>query len=143
MGLVRCVTPDWPAPPWVQAVTTERSARDPTDPYDGFNLAQHVDDEPGRVIQIGLRGSRFSEDDVKFSYDAGYHVVTMDEYEEMGRAAVIEKINSVLGDGRIYVSIDIDGLATYPGTMIGGGPPFMSSRVLAPKESVLRCRSTM
>ncbi len=51
MGLVRCVTPDWPAPPWVRAVTTERSARDPTDPYDGFNLAQHVDDEPGRVIQ--------------------------------------------------------------------------------------------
>lgn len=51
MGLVRCVTPDWPVPPWVRAVTTERSARDPTDPYDGFNLAQHVDDEPGRVIQ--------------------------------------------------------------------------------------------
>eukprot|EP00964_Phaeocystis_antarctica_P113120 scaffold77208_cov72-Phaeocystis_antarctica.AAC.2 len=29
------------------------------------------------------------------------------------------------------------------GTMIGGGPPFISSTVWAPKESDVRCRSTM
>jgi guanidinopropionase len=74
--------------------------------------------DPRRVIQIGLRGSRFSDDDVQYSYDSGYEVVTMDDYEEMGRAAVIERIGEVLGNGPIYVSIDIDGLdpAYLPGT---------------------------
>jgi len=71
-----------------------------------------------RVIQIGLRGSRFSADDLAFGYDVGYTIVTMDEYEEMGRAAVIELIHDTLGGGPVYVSLDVDGLdPTYaPGT---------------------------
>ncbi|MEM7169414.1 MAG: agmatinase [Pseudomonadota bacterium] len=74
--------------------------------------------ESDRVIQIGLRGSRFSSDDIQYGYDVGYTIVTMDDYEEMGRAAVIQKIHEVLGDGPIYISLDIDGLdPTYlPGT---------------------------
>jgi len=88
-----------------------------------------------RVIQIGMRGSRFSEDDVRFSYDVGYEVVTMDEYEAMGRAAVIERVNEVLGDGPVYVSIDIDGLdpAYLPGTgvpEIGGILPRDMQKIL-------------
>ena len=84
--------------------------------------------DPNRVIQIGMRGSRFVPDDFQYSYDVGYSVITMDEYEEMGRAAAIEKINEVLGSGPIYVSIDIDGLdpAFMPGTgvpEIGGITP--------------------
>jgi agmatinase len=76
--------------------------------------------DPGRVIQVGMRGSRFLPDDLQYSYDVGYSVITMDEYEEMGRAAAIEKINDVLGGGPIYVSIDIDGLdpAYLPGTAV-------------------------
>ena len=31
----------------------------------------------------------------------------MDEYEEMGRAAVIERIDEVLGDGPVYISLGI------------------------------------
>ena len=52
----------------------------------------------------------------------------MDEYEEMGRAAVIECIDRVLGEGPVYISLDIDGLdpAFLPGTgvpEIGGITP--------------------
>ena len=74
--------------------------------------------DPERVIQIGLRGSRFSQDDIQYGYDVGYAIITMDEYEEMGRRAVIAKIHEVLGDGPIYISLDIDGLdpAYLPGT---------------------------
>ena len=74
--------------------------------------------DASRVIQIGMRGSRFSEDDIQYGYDVGYTIVTMDEYEEMGRAAVIEKIREVLGEGPTYISLDIDGLdpAFAPGT---------------------------
>ena len=49
--------------------------------------------DPGRVIQIGMRGSRFDENDIQFGYDVGYTIITMDEYEAMGRAAVIEEID--------------------------------------------------
>jgi guanidinopropionase len=84
--------------------------------------------DPARVIQVGMRGSRFTARDIQYGYDVGFHIVTMDDYEEMGRAGVIEKIHTVLGDGPMYVSLDIDGLdpAFLPGTgvpEIGGITP--------------------
>ncbi|MEM7121074.1 MAG: agmatinase [Pseudomonadota bacterium] len=76
--------------------------------------------DPKRIIQIGLRGSRFSDDDLKYGYDVGFTIVTMDEYEEMGRAEVIRRMLETLGDGPVYISLDIDGLdPTYaPGTAV-------------------------
>ena len=41
--------PDWPAPAHVHALTTERSASRPDDPYDGFNFADYVKDAPAKV----------------------------------------------------------------------------------------------
>lgn len=84
--------------------------------------------DPARVVQIGLRGSRFSPDDIRFGVEAGFTIITYDEYEEMGRAAAIEKIGETLGTGRTYVTLDIDGLdpAFCPGTPvpeIGGITP--------------------
>jgi guanidinopropionase len=66
--------------------------------------------DPRRVIQIGLRGSRFSENDIKWGGDAGFRLVTIDEYEAMGREAVIREIDRVIGEGPTYVTFDIDGL---------------------------------
>lgn len=84
--------------------------------------------DPKRVVQLGLRGTRFSPDDIAYGYEAGFTIITFDEYEEMGRAAAIDKIQSVLGTGRTYMTIDIDGLdpAFCPGTPvpeIGGITP--------------------
>lgn len=84
--------------------------------------------DPTRVVQLGLRGSRFSSDDIAFGYDAGFTIITFDDYEEMGRAAAIELIRTVIGKGRTYMTIDIDGLdpAFCPGTPvpeIGGITP--------------------
>ena len=76
--------------------------------------------DPKRVVQIGLRGSRFGDDDVKFGYDVGYTIITYDEYEAMGRAAAIDIIARVLGEGPVYISLDIDGIdpAYAPGTAV-------------------------
>lgn len=84
--------------------------------------------DPKRVIQIGLRGSRFSANDIQWGVDNGFTCVTFDEYEEMGRAAVVEKTKDVLAGGPVYATIDIDGLdpSHCPGTPvpeIGGITP--------------------
>jgi guanidinopropionase len=66
--------------------------------------------DPGRTVQVGLRGSMFSSDDASWSREAGMRVIAMDEFEQLGRARVIEEIGRVIGDGPTYVSFDIDGL---------------------------------
>lgn len=84
--------------------------------------------DPARVVQIGLRGSRFSPDDIAFGADAGFTMITFDDYESMGRAAAIARIRETLGTGPTYVTLDIDGLdpSYCPGTPvpeIGGITP--------------------
>lgn len=74
--------------------------------------------DPKRVAQIGIRGTLYSEDMWKFSYDSGMRVMLMEEVEEKGwRTAMTEALDFV-GDGPIYVSFDIDSLdpAFAPGT---------------------------
>ena len=84
--------------------------------------------DPRRVVQIGLRGSRFSPDDVAWGERAGFTVITFDEYEEIGHAAAIARMRDVVGSGRTYLTLDIDGLdpSHCPGTPvpeIGGITP--------------------
>lgn len=84
--------------------------------------------DPARVVQVGMRGSRFSSDDIAYGYEAGYTIITYDEFEEMGREKVLAIIREKLGTGRTYMSIDIDGLdpSFCPGTPvpeIGGLTP--------------------
>ncbi len=86
--------------------------------------------DPDRVIQLGLRGSRFQPEDFQYSYDVGYSVITMDEYEAMGRDAAIKKIVDVLGEGPVYISIDIDGLC--PTHMPATGVPELGG--IAPRD---------
>lgn len=92
--------------------------------------------DPARVVQIGLRGSRFSTEDIQYGYDAGFTLITFEDYENMGRGAAIEKIHQVLGDGPVYVSIDIDGLdpgycPATPVPEIGGLTPRDMQVILA------------
>jgi guanidinopropionase len=66
--------------------------------------------DPKRSVQVGLRGSQFTPDDASWGREAGMRVITMDEFEHLGRARVIEEIGRVIGAGPTYVSFDIDGL---------------------------------
>jgi guanidinopropionase len=84
--------------------------------------------DPKRTIQIGLRGSRFSPDDIRWGQDQGFTCITFDDYEALGRDSVVKKIREVLGTGPTYMTIDIDGIdpAWAPGTgvpEIGGLTP--------------------
>ncbi len=45
------IIPDWPAPSTVRAVSTTRRGGVSRPPYDGFNLAEHVGDDPLHVAE--------------------------------------------------------------------------------------------
>ena len=45
------ITPDWPVPPAIKAVSTVRSGGVSTAPYAGMNLAAHVGDRPASVAR--------------------------------------------------------------------------------------------
>ncbi len=82
--------------------------------------------DPERTIQIGIRGS--AEYLWEFSYDSGMTVIHAEKFAEMGVAAVIEKTRKVVGEGPVYVSLDVDGIdpAFAPGTgtpEVGGLTP--------------------
>lgn len=93
--------------------------------------------DPTRVVVIGLRGSRFSPDDIAWGATRGFTNITFDEYEEMGRKAVIDRIGRVIGDGPTYVTIDIDGLD--PAYAIGTGVPEIGG--LSPRDVQVILRS--
>ena len=92
--------------------------------------------DPKRIVQIGLRGTRYGDDDINYGYGAGIRMIPMDEYEEMGRAAVIAEIKRVVGDGPTYITIDIDGLD--PKDAPGTGVPEPGGIMMRDAQMMLR-----
>jgi guanidinopropionase len=72
--------------------------------------------DPERTIQIGIRGS--SNMFWEFSHASGMTVIYMEDFMRMGVSAVAERARAVVGDGPIYISVDVDGFdpAYAPGT---------------------------
>lgn len=75
--------------------------------------------DPGRVIQVGLRGPIYGHEDWDQSRDMGIEVITMEDVRAMGIPRVVERIRAVAGGGGpTFLSYDIDSLdpAYAPGT---------------------------
>ena len=72
--------------------------------------------DPERTIQIGIRGA--SNMFWEFSHASGMTVIYMDDFLRMGIDSVIETARRVVGGGRTYVTVDVDGFdpAYAPGT---------------------------
>ena len=89
--------------------------------------------DPRRTIQIGIRGAQNSMEGWEYSESTGMRVLFMDEVIEMGIEAVGREALRVVGQGRTYLSFDIDSIdpAFAPGTgtpEIGG---FTTREILA------------
>lgn len=74
--------------------------------------------DPRRTVQIGIRGSIYSPDDMDFAEKSGMRVIYMEEFSALGVQKVIVEARRVAGRGPTYVSFDIDGLDPVyaPGT---------------------------
>ncbi|MBR7976811.1 agmatinase [Burkholderia vietnamiensis] len=74
--------------------------------------------DPARTVQIGIRGSVYSSDDLEFAESVGIRVIHMEEFAELGVEGALAEARRVVGDGPTYVSFDVDVLdpAFAPGT---------------------------
>ncbi|MDE0883304.1 MAG: agmatinase [Myxococcota bacterium] len=91
--------------------------------------------DPTRCLQLGLRGSLSSAQDLDFSRQAGFCVVTQANWDDGdGKERLAGFMKSLRGP--IYISVDVDGLdpAFAPGT----GTPVPGGLSVRELKSVLR-----
>ena len=69
-------------------------------------------------IKVGIRGPLYHSDELKNAENQGARILTIERCFEDGIPAVIEKIQKVVGEKKVYVSLDIDVVdpAYAPGT---------------------------
>ena len=74
--------------------------------------------DPNRTIQIGIRGGQNFMEGIEFSQSHGMRVVFMDEFSALGVERVIQEARKTVGEGKTYISFDVDGLDPVyaPGT---------------------------
>ena len=74
--------------------------------------------DPSKYVMLGIRGSLYEPDDMKWAKDQGVTIITIDDYYEMGLMESMKIVQNVLGDTPTYLTFDIDGIdPTYaPGT---------------------------
>ena len=97
--------------------------------------------DPEGCMHIGLRGPLYSAKDLTDDKALGFQMFTSIEFQDLGVAAAIQKMQARVGARPLYISIDIDVLdpahAPGTGTPEAGG---LTSRELL---SVLRSTSNM
>jgi len=71
-----------------------------------------------KSIQIGLRGSIYSENHLEIPKELGFEIITMEEVQRIGLEKLIQRINERLGDAKVFLSFDVDFVdpAFAPGT---------------------------
>ncbi len=69
-------------------------------------------------IQVGMRGTFYSEEDLTGSEDLGFEVITSFEMREIGLEEVVKRIIKRVGDKKAFLTFDIDFVdpAYAPGT---------------------------
>ena len=74
--------------------------------------------DPKKYVMLGIRGSLYDPNDMKWAKDQGVTIITIDEYYKMGFEKSMEIVKDILKDDAAYFTFDIDGIdPTFaPGT---------------------------
>jgi guanidinopropionase len=82
--------------------------------------------DPKQVIQIGIRGTTYDNEDRDFADSVGIRVIPIEEFHARGAEDVMAEARALVGDAATYVSYDIDfvdpAFAPGTGTPEVGGP---------------------
>jgi guanidinopropionase len=82
--------------------------------------------DPGRVVQIGIRGTAYDNEDRDFAKSVGIRVIPIEDFHARGVEDVMSEAKEIVGTRDTYVSYDIDfvdpAFAPGTGTPEVGGP---------------------
>ena len=97
--------------------------------------------DPKRVIQIGIRGTMYDDEDIRWGREQGVTIITIDEFMTRGIDDVMSEARQVVGTQPTYVSYDIDFIdpAFCPGTgtpEIGGPNTWQAQQVVRQLEGL-------
>ncbi len=97
--------------------------------------------DPRRVIQIGIRGTMYDDEDITFGQREGVTIIPVDELFERGIDDVMAEARTVVGSFPTYCSFDIDFIdpAYAPGTgtpEIGGPTSYQAQRAVRGLQGV-------
>lgn len=95
--------------------------------FDGFQLThgtpfrRAIEDgvvDPKRMVQIGIRGTMYGDEDVQWGEEQGVRIIRMEEVLDRGIDHVMQEVRAIVGHGRAYVTFDIDSVdpSFAPGT---------------------------
>ncbi|MEM9344111.1 MAG: agmatinase [Pseudomonadota bacterium] len=82
--------------------------------------------DPKRVVQIGIRGTAYDQEDRDFAASVGVRIIPIEEFHARGIPDVMAEAKEIVGTQPTYVSYDIDfvdpAFAPGTGTPEVGGP---------------------
>ena len=92
--------------------------------------------DPGRVIQIGIRGSVYDPGEHDWARAQGIRIVYMEEFVRRGAAEVMAEARAIVGDGATYVTFDVD--AIDPSMAPGTGTPEIGGLTTRESQEMVR-----
>jgi len=92
--------------------------------------------DPGRAVQIGLRGTGYTAADFDWIVGEGARVVAAEECWHRSLTPVMGEVREQLGSGPVYVTFDVDGLD--PSVAPGTGTPEVAGLTAAQGLEVIR-----
>lgn len=92
--------------------------------------------DPKRIVQIGIRGGLYTPEDKEWGLAQGIRVIEIEEVFDLGVEGVVREARRVVGNGRVYVSFDVDALDPVyaPGT----GTPEIGGMTTAQAQGMIR-----
>ena len=92
--------------------------------------------DPARTVQIGVRGTSYDGEDRAYAREVGVRVVAIEEWRSRGPADVMADAREIVGDGRTWLSFDID--AIDPSQAPGTGTPEVGGIGVGEAQEALR-----
>ena len=92
-----------------------------------------------RVVQIGLRGQGYTNEDHQWGIDRGFRVVKAEACWHRSLVPLMSEVREQIGRGPVYISFDVDSLdpSCAPGT---GSPEFGGLTTIQALEILRGCR---
>tara|TARA_B100002051_G_C16673589_1_gene605877 strand:+ start:357 stop:1295 length:939 start_codon:yes stop_codon:yes gene_type:complete len=91
---------------------------------------------PQKYVILGLRGSLYDPNDLKWAEEQGVTIITIDQYYEMGFNNCIKKIYDILEGCNTYFTFDIDGID--PSFAPGTGTPEVGGFNVRESQQIVR-----